>query len=235
MPDLSTVDEEKLRAEWETRLGEKWLGVNESLVWVLLPERGYVGSVVAGKLSVPHEPTSAVRPWAGQFPKWPSPSTQVTSGQYLNDEWADDPSIMWWVTADTVEHDAARFADHLAPARGHALLALGTTRLAVVVEQGMLAAQEQAEDDGKGWFGRARSAAAQVQKAAEGLTSGTDAKVPVSYFEVPLTRIADMDRCRPGRSVPTSDFLRVRFVDGSALLIRTIEAGSFAGKFNHAR
>ncbi|GAB2676653.1 hypothetical protein GCM10027271_41980 [Saccharopolyspora gloriosae] len=232
MPDLSTAEEDKLRAEWETRLEEKWVGSGESLVWVLLPERGYVGSVVAGKHSVPHEPSSAVRPWAGQFPKWPLPSAQVTSGRYLNDEWADDPSIMWWATADTAEHDAARFADHLAPARGHALVVLGSTRLAVVVEQGMLAAREHTGDEAKGWFGRARSAAAQVQKAAEGLTSGTDAKAPVSYFEVPLTRIAAMDLCRPGRSVPTSNFLRVRFADGSSLLIRTIEAGNFAGKFN---
>lgn len=232
--DLSPLDQQLLREKWQAKLAEEWLGEGESLVWVLLPEQGYAGSVVSGRTRLPHEPLSEVTPSTVDSPSWPLPSELVSTGGYRDDEWADDPSVVWWAFAAEPGLDAARFADHLAVMPGVAFVALSSARLAVVVEQDKIA-ERPAESEGKGWLGRARSAAAQVQKAAEGLASRKDAKAAVSHFEVPLSRIGAMSWAPLGRSIPRAPFLRVDFTDGSCLFIRNGGAEGYSVKFPTVR
>ncbi|MBB5070786.1 hypothetical protein BJ969_003874 [Saccharopolyspora gloriosae] len=224
MADLSALDRQLLREKWEAKLSEEWLSEGESLSWILLPQQGYAGSAVAGRNLLPHEPLSEVEPSTVDAPAWPLPSEVVSSGAFLDDEWADDPSVLWWAFAANAGQDSVRFADHLATMPGVAFLAASSSRLAVVVEQGKIAERAAAEPEGKGWLGRARSAAAQVQKAAEGIAARKDAKAAVSYFEVPVSRISSTSWAPLGRSIPRSPFLRVDFADGSCLFIRDADA-----------
>ncbi|WP_243793974.1 hypothetical protein [Saccharopolyspora gloriosae] len=235
MADLSALDQQLLREKWEANLPEEWLAEGESLSWVLLPEQGYIGSTVGGAHCLPHEPLSGVASSTVDRPEWPLPSEVVGSGAFLDDEWADDPSVLQWVFAGNAEQDAVRFGDHVAEMPGSAFVVLSSSRLAVVVEQGKIAEPAGAEPEGKGWLGKARSAAAQVQKAAEGITARKDAKAAVSYHEVPLSRIASMSWAPLGRSIPRSPFLRVDFADGSCLFIRDRAAEANAHKFPGGR
>ncbi|MCX2729702.1 hypothetical protein OOZ19_05590 [Saccharopolyspora sp. NFXS83] len=209
----------------------------EQLLWLVLPEQGYVGSTVAGRTLVPHSPLSEAVSSNVDTSDWPLPSELVTSGRYLNDEWADDPSIMWWVFADSAERDAIRFGDHLSAVPGEAFLALSSSRLAVIVEQGKLGARqaEQRDETSTGWFGKVRSAAAQVQQAAEGIAALKDAKQPHSCVEVPVSRVAAVNFAPLGRSIPRAPFLRIDFVDGSVLFARHYQAEAHAPKSSGGR
>lgn len=235
MADLSALDQQLLREKWQKKLAEEWAVEGESLIWLLLPEQGYVGSTVAGASRLPHEPSANTSASTVDTPGWPLPSEVVSSGSYLDDEWADDPSAMWWVFAGAREQDAVRFGDHLAAMPGVAFVVLSSSRLAVVVEQSMIAEQPAEVAESKGWLGKARSAAAQVQKAAEGIASRKDAKTAVSYFEVPLSQVASMSWTPLGRSVPRSPFLRVDFTDGSCAFIRNDGAEDYSHEFPGVR
>ncbi|QUH03614.1 hypothetical protein HUO13_24820 [Saccharopolyspora erythraea] len=237
MADLSPPEQQLLREKWQPLLEEHWVAGGESVLWVELPAQGYVGSVVNQRLEVPHAPKSEVRESLVDAPDWPLPSEQVTAGAFLDDEWADDPSIMWWVHAAAQERDAVLLGDHIANVPGQAFLVLSTNRLAVVVAEKQLAATEPQGPASAGLFGRARAAVHQVQRAAGELAPSLSEDVPVSYFEVPLSRIARMSAARLGRSIPRSAFLRIDFADGSTVFTRT-DSGSAEAKameFTHLR
>lgn len=237
MADLNDLDREILERKWSAKLDEKWVADGEQLLWLVLPEQGYAGSTVAGRTRVPHSPLSEVTPSNVDTSDWPLPSELVTSGRYMNDEWADDPSIMWWVFADAAERDAVRFGDHLCAVPGEAFLALSSSRLAVIVEQGKVGARqaEQRDETSTGWFGKVRSAAAQVQQAAEGIAALKDAKHPYSYVEVPISRVAAVNFAPLGRDIPRAPFLRIDFGDGSILFARHYQAEAHAPKFPGSR
>ncbi|WP_406689476.1 hypothetical protein REH65_25795 [Saccharopolyspora sp. ID03-671] len=158
------------------------------------------------KPAVPHKPLSEVRRSLVEEPNWPLPSEQLTRGEFLGDEWADDPAVMWWAFADQTERDAVHMADHIANVPGEAFLAITERRVAVVVKGNQVA--KEAEEP-QGLFGRARSV---VQKAADSLPSTNH---PVSYFEVPTERITQIQPVRMGRSIPRATCLRLDFTDGS--------------------
>ncbi|MGW0892640.1 hypothetical protein [Saccharopolyspora sp. NPDC002578] len=237
MADLNELDREILERKWSAKLAEKWLVDGEQLLWLVLPEQGYVGSTVSGRTLVPHSPVLEVITSTVDTSDWPLPSELVTSGRYLNDEWADDPSIMWWVFADSAERDAVRFGDRLATVPGEAFLALSSNRLAVIVEQGKVSARqaEQRDESSTGWFGKVRSVAAQVQQAAEGVAALKDAKQPHSYVEVPIARVAAVNFAPLGRNIPREPFLRIDFADGSILFARHYLAEAHAPKFPSSR
>lgn len=234
MADLSGLDRESLERKWTGKLAEKWVADGERLHWLVAPEQGYVGSTVAGRALVPHSAFSAVRPPAVDLPEWPLPGELVVSGRFLDDEWADDPSILWWVFADSPDRNAVRFADHFASVPGEAFFVSTSRRLAVVVEQGKLGTQQPQEQQGEGksWLGRVRSAASQVQQTAEGLAAIKDAKLPVSYYEVSNEQVASVKAVPLGRGVPREPFLRIDFADGSVLLARDVDAASHAAEFS---
>ncbi|MFR9730148.1 hypothetical protein ACL03H_13035 [Saccharopolyspora sp. MS10] len=234
MADLTLLNQQLLREKWQAKLDAEWVAEGESLIWLLLPEQGYAGSVVAGQVQLPHEPRSDVTPSTVDDPAWPLPSEVVSSGAFLDDEWADDPSVMWWAFGAGPELDAVRFVDHLAVMPGVAFVVLSSSRLAVVVEQGKIA-ERPVEAGGGGWLGKAKAAAAQVQKTAESLASRKDAKVAVSHFEVPLSRVGAMSWAPLGRSVPRSPFLRIDFSDGSCLFIRNAGAEGYSYEFPASR
>lgn len=206
MADLKLLDRELLREKWQKMLAETWLSDGETLRWLEVPAQGHVGSVVNQKPAVPHKPLSEVRRSLVEEPTWPLPSEQLTRGEFLGDEWADDPAVMWWAFADQAERDAVLMADHIANVPGEAFLAITERRVAVVVKNNQVA--KEAEEP-QGLFGRARSV---VQKAADSLPSTNH---PVSYFEVPTERIAQIQPVRMGRSIPRAACLRLDFTDGS--------------------
>ncbi|MGW5647970.1 hypothetical protein ACWEV3_00835 [Saccharopolyspora sp. NPDC003752] len=230
MADLTLQDQQLLREKWKPLLEQHWVAERESVLWIQLPSQGYVGSVVAQRVNVPHAPMSAVRRSLVGAPNWPLPSELVTSGAFLADEWADDPSIMWWVLSAAPELDAALFGDHIANVPGEAFVVLTTHRLAVVVAGKQLAAAEPEAHSAGGFFDRARAVVHQVQRAAEGISSQSG-DAPVSYFEVPLARIARMHAVRLGRSIPNSGFLRMDFADGSTLFVRSGDADAQKAAF----
>ncbi|WP_258341882.1 hypothetical protein [Saccharopolyspora gregorii] len=231
MADLNELDRELLDRKWSAKLREKWAADGEELRWLVLPEQGYVGSTVSGRTSVPHEPLNDVEPSHVDRTGWPLPSDLVTSGRYLGDEWADDPSIMWWAVADDPGRAAVRFGDHLTAVVGEAFLVLSSERLAVVVEQGKVGSRRPEQPGASsGWFGKVRSAAAQVQQAAEGIAALKDAKHPHSYFEVPISQVRGVRFAPMGRNIPRAAFLRIDFADGSALFARHYEAEADAAK-----
>lgn len=92
MADLSLIDQNSLWRKWKPVLEQRWLRERESLLWIELPVQGYVGSVVDQQFRVPHPVMSEVRRTRIEPPNWPLPSEQLTNGDFLNDEWADDPS-----------------------------------------------------------------------------------------------------------------------------------------------
>ncbi|MEU6130471.1 hypothetical protein ABZ805_14965 [Saccharopolyspora sp. NPDC047091] len=235
MRDLSSAEKNRFIAEWKTRLADNWTESGESVAWLMLPMRGYTGSIVAGGMTAPHIPAPGTRQWVECQPNWPLPSDPVTSGTCMNDEWADDPSVVWWALADVADRVAVRFADHVATAHGNVVLVLTSARLALVAEQGKIDDDSQPDEEATGWLGRARAAAAQVQKTAEGLGSRKDAKLPVSYFEVPIENIAAVASRRTGRSIPPAHFLEVSFTDRSTLLIRKRTAGDYVDKSGSLR
>ncbi|MCA1229768.1 hypothetical protein [Saccharopolyspora sp. 6M] len=235
MRDLPSAEKNRLIAEWKTRLDSDWLRPGESVAWLMLPMRGYAGSIVAGGVTAPHIPSPGTRQWVDGPPNWPLPSDPVTSGTCMNDEWADDPSVVWWALAEAADRTAVRFADHVAAAHGNIVVVLTSGRLALVAEQGKIDDDPQPDGEPTGWLGRARAAAAQVQKTAEGLGSRKDAKLPISYFEVPVGDIAAVDSRRTGRSIPHSHFLEVNFTDRSTLLIRKMTAGNYVDKSGSLR
>ncbi|SFS31387.1 hypothetical protein [Saccharopolyspora flava] len=212
MADLKLLDRELLREKWQKTLAETWLSDGETVRWREIPAQGYVGSVVNQKPMVPHKPLTEVRKSSVEEPNWPLPSLQLTQGDFLGDEWADDPSVMWWAFADQPERDAVRMADHIANVPGEAFLAFTEQRVAVVVKSNQVAKETE---EPQGLFGRARSV---VQKAADNLPSPNH---PVSYFEVPMDRITAIQPVHVGRSIPRATCLRLDFTDGSTFFVHS--------------
>ncbi|GAA2332745.1 hypothetical protein GCM10009854_05070 [Saccharopolyspora halophila] len=215
MADRSGTDEHVLRFKQEPILKEQWAREDERLLWFDLPSQGYVASVIGGQSRIPHVALNEVRGSLVDAPEWPLPSEQLVNGRFLGEEWADDPSIMWWVFAAGPSEDAVLLGDHLVQVPDEAFLVMTTQRFAVVVKGKHLADEEQAS--GGGLFGRAKAVAAQVQRVAESVKSDNG---PVSYAEVPVERIARVEAVDLGCGIPRATFIRLEFTDGSALLAR---------------
>ncbi|WP_182544354.1 hypothetical protein [Halosaccharopolyspora lacisalsi] len=227
-----------LRQKWENHLTEQWTTSGEALLWVHIGQQAYAASVINGQPHVPHAPLGEVPQTTLEAPFWPLPSEAVTTGRFMGDEWADDPSIGWWATAARSDQDAVRFADHLAAGYDHTLLVASSTRLALVVESGILTEPDTAPEpvtEGKGWFGKARQAVAQAQSAAEGLSNKfSNHNSATSFHEIGVQRVRQMQTLHFGRSIPRKHFLRIDFIDDSYLLIRSGSMNNEETIFNDA-
>lgn len=216
MADRTLSEEDSFRRKQKSLFEERFCAEGEELLWFETPAQGYVASVIAGQPRVPHTAQNEVRGSVVPEPEWPLPSEELVNGWFLGDEWADDPTIMWWVFAAEAGQDAVRIGDHLAQAPDVAFLVMTGRRFAVVVKAKQLA--DEPQEAGGGLFGRAKAMAAQVQRAAESITSDNS---PVAYAEIPAERIARVQAVDAGRSIPRATFVRIDFTDGSTLHIRT--------------
>ncbi|RSM83348.1 hypothetical protein DL991_02690 [Amycolatopsis sp. WAC 01375] len=123
----------------ERELHQFWLAPGERLIIGCPPAHGYVGLLLDGKLTLPYSPSRETPAVTGK-PRWPLPASDV-----LEADWTDDPTIAYWVVAQTAEQTAARLADHLAGGHGEARLTLSDRRLAVVYPARMLEGEDPAQ------------------------------------------------------------------------------------------
>lgn len=121
--DDPAAADDKVVTEELTRF---WLRPGERLVLGLPPIVGYVGGIIGGSLRVPHAALGPMPVLQLDKPRWPLPAPPSPP------DWADDPTLGYWVEAPAASCFAVRLADHFAFSRGNARLAVSDQRVAVV-------------------------------------------------------------------------------------------------------
>ncbi|WP_235191132.1 hypothetical protein [Amycolatopsis rifamycinica] len=104
-----------------------WLRPGEVLRLGCAPHHAHVGLRLGGVRHAPYVPAREVPKVTGGPPRWPLPTNAVP-----DEDWADDPALGYWATADDPAQVAVRLADHFAGGAGHARLTWTNQRLAVV-------------------------------------------------------------------------------------------------------
>ena len=108
---------------------------------------GHVGSTVADTHRAPHVPYGEVHSTRPQKDWRPLPTSVVSEGRFLGDEWVHDPSISVWAYASSPDAHAVRIADHLAAGEGDSWLVITNRRIGVVIDNNRLGdVTEPAED-----------------------------------------------------------------------------------------
>ncbi|SDN18388.1 hypothetical protein [Allokutzneria albata] len=108
---------------------------------------GHVGSTVADTHRAPHVPFGEVHSMRPQQEWRPLPTSVVSEGRFLGDEWVHDPSFSVWAYASSPDAHAVRIADHLASGAGDSWLVITNRRIGVVIDNNRLGdVTEPAED-----------------------------------------------------------------------------------------
>jgi hypothetical protein len=116
----------------ESELSQFWLGQDERLYLGCPPIPGLVAGRVGAEVEVPYQPHGDIPELAHGPAKGPQPAIFTVANPHIDEDWADDPTLRYWVTAQHHGQYAARFADHFARSRGTARLVLSNMRAAVV-------------------------------------------------------------------------------------------------------
>ncbi|GLZ35441.1 hypothetical protein Lesp02_76280 [Lentzea sp. NBRC 105346] len=161
---------------------------------------GHLLGLVGGTLSAPFEPKGEVPVCTAKPPKWPLPSTLVSEGRFLDDEWVYDPSLAGRVIANDYEALAVKVAEHLITGNGKTVLIVTGQRIAVII-------QERYTREEKSLLNRFRK------------TDDEDTgKKPVVWWQAGRSVIRDLPEVRYGRELGRPKrFRTVVFTDGSAL------------------
>jgi hypothetical protein len=115
--DLRIKAETEVDKLVERELTEFWLQPGERLLLGCPPIRGHVGVRLGAERRLPHVPLGDV-PRTGLGPsRWPLPANGVH-----DEDWADDPTVAYWVNAQRPGQFAVRLADHFAASLGEARL-----------------------------------------------------------------------------------------------------------------
>ncbi|WP_190822873.1 hypothetical protein [Saccharopolyspora pogona] len=187
-------------------------------------ERGHLGASIGGRSVVPYQPSGPVPELDVDFGRLSPASRFVRAGKFHGDEWIHDPAMRGWVYAATTDQLAVRCADHLAAAGPEGWFASTDRRLGVVVDPSVVAkpndvpepeAREQKRGGVGSFLGKARTALGAVAEFSEGFTKSGPQFVVL--WECSIDSVADDRMVGKGRSTIPYQFLRVDFVDGSAL------------------
>lgn len=169
----------------------------------------------------------------GDSSEWRTPSQVVIEERFLADEWADDPAIHCWATAEHPENESIRFADHLAAAHGHPEMIATNHRIALVLDTSLIIDDVQESDStSEGLLGKARRVARQAQEAASELSIWNGTSKMISFYEIEIDRVENFSSSHLGRSIPRREFLRVEFFDGSNTIIESGDSDKHAQKLN---
>jgi hypothetical protein len=125
----ATKDDEIIRRE----LGGYWLRPGEVLRLGCAPHYAHVGLSLGGVRHAPYVPARETPKLTSGPGRWPLPTAEVA-----DEDWADDPALGYWATADDPGQLAVRLADHFAGGAGHARLTWTNQRLAVVYPTSLL-------------------------------------------------------------------------------------------------
>lgn len=204
-----------------------WLGRGERGLLEILPRPGYGGSRIGGVVRAPHEPLGPVPATVLDPPTWRLPCAVVSSGEFIEDDWVDDPAIGWFAHAEAAEAVAVRLLDHVVGGAGQAGLALTDRRVAVVTAAKLLAANEPGEPaEPKGLVGKAFSAMGDWLTNDSEWTMGDEV---TSVWEVDARRLRDVSAPWVGRGFPPPELIRMEFDDGSVLLVREADSRAKVG------
>ncbi|QRP45845.1 hypothetical protein [Amycolatopsis sp. FDAARGOS 1241] len=110
----------------ERDYAEAWLRRGEKLLLGCPPAHGHVVAWVGGELRLPYQPAREPVKVTTAPGRWPAPAGLP------DEDWTDDPTLAYRVTAASPADVAARIADHLAFSAGAARLTWTNKRLALV-------------------------------------------------------------------------------------------------------
>jgi hypothetical protein len=167
---------------------ELWLRPGERLIVSGVPACGHVGALIAGQRHVPYIQTRAM-PAMKDPARWPLPTAEVRP-----EDWTDDPTLGYWVTARDRGRYAVRAGDHLAATHGLARLTITDQRVALVCPTKFLLEPPDPTQP-----------LTTFEETGSGIVRG---------FSAAIT----------GISVPPKPLLRVDFADGSTLFARDLLA-----------
>lgn len=170
----------------ERELPRHWLRPGERLLFGCAPIHGYVRARIGSETRLPHQPIGGQGPALDLGPlRWPLPAEGVG-----DEDWADDPTVAFFVLAQHPSQQAVALGDHLAHSRGEARWAVTTQRVALI--------------DAARLFGNPARGEPPFMTSGE-LTSG-----PHPGWSAPFV----------GRSIPPVQVVRLDLADGSTLLVR---------------
>ncbi|SDP69763.1 hypothetical protein SAMN04487905_107156 [Actinopolyspora xinjiangensis] len=214
-------------------LAASWLSPGEEIIWQKPAPEAHAASFVGDLLRAPHTPLGDTETVKGDSSEWRLPSRVVTDRRFLTDEWADDPAIHCWATAERPDDESIRFADHLAASHGHPEILATNERLALVLDASLIATAEQSVEPGSsGILGKARRMARHARETASELSHRNGTGKMISFYEITLNTIRSFGSSYRGRSIPRREFLRFDFSDGSNVMIETGHADKHARKLN---
>lgn len=191
------------------------LDSDETVSHLLLCENLAVGTRVGGAVQVPRQPRPDAPKLVFDDPKWPLPAQVIARGEFVGNDWADDPAIGMWAEASHPGQDAPQMAEQAASGLGVVAILATHKRLTVSFPRKLLADQPKAPDEERGGLlGRAFDYVVSTK-------TGWDPEDPVHVqHSVPTARVAGIGPVMLGRSMPAPTFVRVAFTDGSLLFVR---------------
>lgn len=191
------------------------LDSDETVLRLLLCENLAVGSRVGGIVQVPRQPRPDAPKLVFDDPKWALPAQVIARGEFVGNDWADDPAIGMWAEAGHPGQDAALLAEQAASGLGLVAILATHKRLTVSFPRKLLADQPKAPDEERGsLLGRAYDYVVSTK-------TGWDLEDPVHVqYSVPANRVTSMGSVMLGRSIPAPTFVRFAFTDDSLLFVR---------------
>ncbi|HKS48149.1 MAG TPA: hypothetical protein VJT49_24175 [Amycolatopsis sp.] len=169
----------------ERELPRHWVRPGERLLFGCAPIRGYVRARIGSETRLPHEPIGKVPALDSGPCRWPLPADGVG-----DEDWADDPTVAFFVLAQHASQHAVAFGDHFAHSRGEARLALTNRRAAVIYTTKLFH------------------------------PPGPGEPLFMTFSELDIGRVRGYSAPYVGRSIPPEQVIRVDFADGSSLLLR---------------
>ncbi|SFT55560.1 hypothetical protein SAMN04487904_103395 [Actinopolyspora lacussalsi subsp. righensis] len=213
-----TLKEFDQRKEWENRIKETWALPDEEFESVITTSPKHAASIVNGEPHIPHTPLSETPGVELDRPEWPLPSEIISNGCFLEDEWANDPTIGYLAVATSPKHEAVRVVDHLSVGYERSALVITDRRLAVVIESQLLKSPPANKNNlGSNIIGKASRFARQTQETAEKMSEQETEISFSTLHETDISKVTNKQYVLLGKEVPRRSFFVVDFSDGSRL------------------